>query len=62
MNHSEHDFINIGYRYERSKITHVARSIAYRIHKMLLGESISDQSEARRLIERGRSEARSVRK
>jgi predicted RNA binding protein with dsRBD fold (UPF0201 family) len=53
MKHTESDYINAGYAYERGK------KAAETLRHMLEAESIDDRTEARRLIEQGRQEARS---
>lgn len=55
MNYSESDYINAGFRYECAR-----QSIAeaQRLRLMLESETPEDQTEARRLIEQGRQEAR----
>lgn len=55
MNHSEGKYIEIGYRYER-KLQSIAE--AQTIRRMLESETPEDRTEARRLIEQGREEAR----
>ena len=57
MKHSEHDYIEAGYRYEKAD-GQAARAVAARIRAMLDSETIDDQADARTLIERGRQEAR----
>lgn len=59
MKHAEADYINAGYKYESAKTPDAARAVAQRIRKMLEEEALSDQQDARYLIERGRQEARS---
>lgn len=58
MNHTEHDYITEGARYERATNPDTARAIAYKLRAMLASERIEDQSYARELIEQGRKEAR----
>ena len=55
MNHTEADYITAGYRYEVAK---QSLAEAQRIRHMLESETPEDQTEARRLIEQGRQEAR----
>jgi hypothetical protein len=57
MKHAENDYISAGYKFERAS-TQAARAISEKIRAMLDAETIDDQTEARRLIERGREEAR----
>jgi hypothetical protein len=52
MNHTEADYINAGFQFERDKIP------AQSLRMMLESESIDFRAEARRLIEQGRAEAR----
>lgn len=57
MKHTEHDYINAGYKFIRAS-TDRARAIADTIRAMLESEEPHDQDEARRLIQRGMNEAR----
>ena len=63
MKHTESQYINAGYRLERAIIDNkpdtaiIAKMQGIRL--MLQSEAIDDQEEARRLVERGRQEARS---
>lgn len=61
MRHSEHAYVDIGYRFEKACRMSVSwtRSLAAEIRRMLESEALDDQREARRLIESGRQEARS---
>jgi hypothetical protein len=52
MKHTESDYINAGYRYERGSIQGDA------LRHMIESERIEDRAEARRLIALGRAEAR----
>lgn len=52
MNHTEAEYINAGYRYERGRIQ------ADTLRRMIESERVEDRAEARRLIEVGRAEAR----
>jgi hypothetical protein len=52
MKHNEADYVRAGYQYERGKLP------AQTLRAMLEAETIEDRTEARHLIERGRSEAR----
>lgn len=56
MNYTTADYITAGYNYERAKMATAAAEI---IRKMLESEHIEERTEARRLIEQGRKEARS---
>ena len=58
MIHSEHEYHLAGYRYERAVSPDAARAQAHRIRIMLERETPDDQTQARRLIEQGRAEAR----
>lgn len=52
MTHTEHAYIQAGYRYERGQTP------AETLRRMIEAEHIEDRAEARRLIEQGRQEAR----
>ena len=52
MQHTESEYITVGYRYERGKTP------AETLRQMIESEHIEDRAEARRLIEQGRREAR----
>ena len=52
MKYSEADYINAGFAYEKG------RKAGETLRKMLEAEDIDERTEARRLIERGRAEAR----
>lgn len=54
MKHTEHEYIQAGYKFEREKIS------AHTLRQMIESEHYTDREEARRLIERGRIEARQV--
>ena len=58
MNHAPADYVNAGYKYEKAKSLDAARAVAHKIRAMLTSETPEDQTEARALIEQGRSEAR----
>lgn len=60
MKHTEHDYIQAGYRYERATSPNAAAAAAaaQAIRVMLEAERIDDHAEARRLVEIGRQEAR----
>ena len=58
MKHPEHDYYEAGYRYEIASSPASARARAEIIRRMLRDEAPEDQTEARRLIEQGRQEAR----
>jgi hypothetical protein len=59
VNHPEADYVRAGYRYESAPNLDRSRAEAQRIRAMLMSETPDDQTEARRLIEQGREEARS---
>jgi hypothetical protein len=52
MLHTEHQFIEAGYKYERGQIQ------AQTLRQMIEKEHYTEHAEARRLIEQGRQEAR----
>ena len=56
MKHTEHAYIEAGYKFERGQIA------AQTLRAMLESEHREDRTEARHLIERGRQEARESRK
>lgn len=58
MKHTENDYIQAGYRYERATTPNAAIAEAQRMRNMLESETIEDQTEARRLINQGIQEAR----
>jgi len=58
VNHTEADYIRAGYKYESAPSSDGARAQAQTIRAMLSSETPEDQTEARKLIERGRQEAR----
>lgn len=58
MIHTEHEYHLAGYRYERAASPDAARAQAHQIRIMLERETPDDQTQARRLIEQGRAEAR----
>lgn len=58
MKHSEADYISAGYRIERAKTPAAYTAETQRVRVMLEAETIEDQTEARRLIQRGQQEAR----
>jgi hypothetical protein len=57
MIYAENDYVNIGYKYERSKPS-AAGKIRDKIINMLSSESEKDKLYAQTLIEQGRQEAR----
>jgi len=58
VNHPESDYIRAGFKYESAPNLDRSRAEAQHIRAMLMSETPDDQSEARRLIEQGRQEAR----
>jgi hypothetical protein len=52
MKHTEHEYITAGFKFEKGKTP------AENLRAMIETETIDDRSEARRLIEQGRHEAR----
>jgi len=58
MKHAQADYINAGFKYEKASNADKARAAAESIRKMLQEEDITDQIEARYLVECGRKEAR----
>jgi hypothetical protein len=58
MTHTESAYIEVGFKYEKATHPDKGRAIAQQIRVMLESETPSDQTEARRLIEQGRMEAR----
>lgn len=58
MIHTEHDYIEAGYRVEKAKTPSAYTAETQRIRVMLESETIEDQTEARRLIAQGIEEAR----
>jgi hypothetical protein len=60
MKHTEHQYITLGYKYERAKSPDVGKAVAEAIRNLLESESIDDRTEARHLIDQGRKEARTT--
>lgn len=60
MNYPEANYIRAGYQYERATTPDAARARAEVIRAMLRTEHPTNQTEARRLIEQGRQEARAT--
>lgn len=58
MNHAPAEYVNTGYKYEKATGADTAKQHAQRLRAMLTSETPEDQTEARRLIEQGRQEAR----
>ena len=57
MKHTEHAYINAGYRYAKAKNEHERLQRARLIRSMLSEEIDEDKNHARQLVERGREEA-----
>lgn len=60
MKHSEHQYLDLGYRFEKARSPASTRSVAAEIRALLESETIEDRAEARHLVERGRQEARTT--
>ena len=58
MKHSEVQYITLGFKYERAKSPEAGTAVAQAIRSLLEAETIEDRTEARRLVDRGRQEAR----
>lgn len=58
MIHTEAKYIQMGYKYEKATEPSQARAVAEIIRRMIEAEAVEDRAEARRLIEQGRTEAR----
>lgn len=58
MKHTERAYIQAGYTYERAATPNKGQAIAQTIRAMLDAEHHTERTEARRLIEQGRAEAR----
>jgi hypothetical protein len=60
MKHTESQYINLGHKYERAVSVESGQAVAQAIRRLLETEEIDDRTEARRLVDRGRQEAREV--
>lgn len=60
MKHTEHQYIDLGYRFEKATTPETGQAIAQAIRSLLEAETIEDRTEGRRLVERGRQEARTA--
>jgi hypothetical protein len=60
MRNTEHTYIQAGYSYERAKGPGQVAAASQAIRVLLEAEKPHDQTEARRLIEQGRQEARAT--
>lgn len=58
MKHTEYEYIDLGYRYEKATSHASGQAAAQAIRTLLESEDIEDRAEARQLVERGRQEAR----
>lgn len=58
MKYPEAAYINAGHAYERAKTPAATQARAQVIRTMLEAETIDDRTEARRLVDTGRQEAR----
>ena len=58
MKHTEAQYISLGYKYERAQSPSAGQAAAQAIRGLLEAETIEDRTEGRRLVERGRQEAR----
>ena len=62
MKHTEADYITAGRRLEKATSPHAFAAQAQAIRHMLEQETAEDQTEGRRLIERGREDFRQSRR
>lgn len=60
VKHSEHQYLDLGYRFEKARSPASTRSVAAEIRALLESETIEDRAQARNLVERGRQEARTT--
>jgi hypothetical protein len=58
MKYPEAAYINAGHAYERAQTPAAIQARAQTIRAMLEAETIDDRTEARRLVDTGRQEAR----
>jgi len=58
MKHTENDYIQAGYRYEKAKGADQARARAEILRQMIESERIDERAHARYLVEQGRKDAR----
>lgn len=58
MRETEQTYIQLGYKFEKATHPPTVRAIAEEIRHKIESERLEDRAEARRLIERGRMEAR----
>ena len=60
MKHTEAQYVNLGFKYERAQSPSAGQAVAQAIRTLLEAERIDDRAEARYLVDRGRQEAREV--
>ena len=58
MNHAEHKYVDLGYKYERAQSSEAGQAVAHAIRTLLEAERIEDRADARYHVDRGRQEAR----
>lgn len=58
MKHPEAEYLNLGYQLEKAPNSSRERQILVALREKMEQEDIEDRGEARRLVERGRQEAR----
>jgi len=58
MKYPEAAYINAGHAYEKARTPQATQARAQTIRAMLEAETIDDRTEARRLVDTGRQEAR----
>lgn len=61
MKFAEAEYLNLGYQLEKAPNTSRERQILVALREKMEQEDIEDRGEARRLVERGRQEAREAR-
>jgi len=58
MKHTEADYINAGFKYERARSPSQCAAASQHIRVMLESEQLRDHADARALVDTGRREAR----
>jgi hypothetical protein len=58
MKHAEAKYISLGFKYERAQSPEAGTAVAQAIRTLIEGERVEDRADARRLVDRGRQEAR----
>lgn len=58
MKHTEAQYIDLGFKYERAQSPKSGQAVAQAIRNLMEAEAIEDRAEARYLVDRGRQEAR----